>query len=675
MKKQILKSGFFLKLFMVLFAIGWSTNAVMAEYWQLRVVAICDGFPAQSIVGVGPYKYPYPAAVSNDYTMPEASDYMSSGNPYVRFAATAREGETFCGWYLDPCCTQLLHTSATHGTNSTTGKLIQRYPDLESVQIQTIYAKFTKGENVNWTTIGQSFLPDIPSAGNYYILHYSTGNFLYYDSSVEKLKAGADVNDALLFTLSGEAETTIRTVIDGKTYYLNQDGTGLTTSLQTHTIEYNSRSGRESYRVHLAKDDEGGPWYWHAPNDNVNITTYATGNNRAVTQCWFFIPDATVRDHTSVYEKISDGSVTISKSPTASDTAYVSFSVSNTGDASQHFTYSLSNTTNWKLGEPTRCGNVITVPVTYTAQNIHSGTETPASTTEVTITSKASEQTSATATATAYVDLQPAFEMAVSELDWSYDGESLVETFNAGMEVAASQRDRLENKLVYNSVNIFAQNATWTATIIGANANQFKFANGTQSVSGPYSPELLDVIYAPQAAGTHSATLHVEVRYTDANSQTLTCVREVVLSGKAQNESMITMALNGSETAFTSYTHALGDIIGTNSKKDTIDLYIHGLTSLTKSWVTNADGTFEFDVDTLSLSKANQRLVISAHRSTPVTEAANYSATLTVSGKDGSNNDVSATFTLNYRALPLIPTTVTWKTGRCSTKMLLIPIL
>lgn len=648
------------RLFMVLLAIGWSTNAVMAEYWQLRVVAICDGFPAQSIVGVGPYKYPYPAAVSNDYTMPEASDYMSSGNPYVRFAATAREGETFCGWYLDPCCTQLLHTSATHGTNSTTGKLIQRYPDLESVQIQTIYAKFTKGENVNWTTIGQSFLPDIPSAGNYYILHYSTGNFLYYDSSVEKLKAGADVNDALLFTLSGEAETTIRTVIDGKTYYLNQDGTGLTTSLQTHTIEYNSRSGRESYRVHLAKDDEGGPWYWHAPNDNVNITTYATGNNRAVTQCWFFIPDATVRDHTSVYEKISDGSVTISKSPTASDTAYVSFSVSNTGDASQHFTYSLSNTTNWKLGEPTRCGNVITVPVTYTAQNIHSGSETPASTTEVTITSKASEQTSATATATAYVDLQPAFEMAVSELDWSYDGESLVETFNAGMEVAASQRDRLENKLVYNSANIFAQNATWTATIIGANANQFKFANGTQSVSGPYSPELLDVIYAPQAAGTHSATLHVEVRYTDANSQTLTCVREVVLSGKAQNESMITMALNGSETAFTSYTHALGDIIGTNSKKDTIDLYIHGLTSLTKSWVTNADGTFEFDVDTLSLSKANQRLVISAHRSTPVTEAANYSATLTVSGKDGSNNDVSATFTLNYRALPLIPTTVTW---------------
>ena len=119
MKKQILKSGFFLKCLMVLLAIGWSTSAVKADYyWQIRVVAICDGLPAQSIVGVGPYKYPYPAAVSNDYTMPEVSNYMSSDNPYVRFAATAGEGETFCGWYLDSCCTQLLHTSATHGTTS-----------------------------------------------------------------------------------------------------------------------------------------------------------------------------------------------------------------------------------------------------------------------------------------------------------------------------------------------------------------------------------------------------------------------------------------------------------------------------------------------------------------------------------------------------------------------------
>ena len=661
MRKQIFKSGFFLKCLMVLLAIGWSTSAVQAEYWRLRVVAICDGFPAQSIVGVGPYTYPYPTAVSNDYTMPEVSDRMSSGNPYVKFAATASEGETFCGWYLDSCCTQLLHTSATHGTTSSTGKLIQRYPDLESVQIQTIYAKFTKGENVNWTTIGKSFLPDIPGAGNYYILHSATGNFLYYDSSAEKLKAGADVNDALLFTLTrGEGgAATISAVIGNETKYLNQDGTGLTESSVTHTIEYNSRSGRESYRVILAKDDDGGPWYWHAPNDNVNITTYATGNNRAVTQCWFFIPEATVKNYTSVYEKISDGSVTISESPTASGTAYVSFSVSNTGDASQHFTYSLSNNENWVLGEPTRCGNVITVPVTYTAQNIHSGSETPASTTEVTITSKASEQTSATATATAFVDLQPAFEMAVSELDWSYDGESLVETFNAGMEVAASQRDRLANKLVYSSANIFAQNATWTATITNDAAGNFKFANGTQSVSAPYTAELLDVIYAPQSAGTHTATLHIEVRYTDANSQTLTCVREVALSGKAQNTPMITMALNSSETSFTSYTHALGNFIGTNSKYDTIDLYIHGVTGLTKSW-SASEGAFEFDANTIDLSKANQRLIIRAHRTTPVTEDTPCSATLTISGKDGNNNDVSATFTLNFTAKPLIPTTVTW---------------
>lgn len=650
---------------MVLLAIGWSTNAVWAEYWQLRVVAICDGFPAQSIVGVGPYKYPYPTAVSSDYTMPEVSNYMSGVNPSVRFAATASEGETFCGWYLDSCCTQLLHTSATHGTTSSTGALIQRYTDPDSVKIQTIYAKFTKGENVNWKSVGESFLPDIPSAGKYYILHSSTGNFLYYDSYDQKLKAGADVNDALLFTLTrGEGgAATISTVINGNTYYLNQDGTGLTASSVTHTIEYNDKKNRYSYRVHLAKDDEGGPWYWYAPNDNVNITTYATSNKSAVTQCWFFIPDTTVINHTSVYGKKSDGSVTISESPTASGTAYVSFSVSNTGDASQHFTYSLSNNENWVLGEPTRCGNVITVPVTYTAQNIHSGSETPASTTEVTITSKASEPTSKTATATAFVDLQPAFEMAVSELDWSYDGENLVETFNAGMEVAASQRDRLANKLVYSSANIFAQNATWTATITGNNANQFKFANGTQSVSGPYSPELLDVIYAPQAAGTHSATLHVEVSYTDAKTptpQTLTCVREVALSGKAQDVPMLTMALNGSETASNNESLDFGEIIGTNSQSVTVDLYNHGLTNLTKAWVTNAEGVFEFDADAIDLSKSNQQFVIRAHRATPVTSAEDYEATLTISGKDGNNNDVTATLTLNYRALPLIPTTVTW---------------
>ncbi|MBQ6765305.1 MAG: hypothetical protein IJP45_09015, partial [Paludibacteraceae bacterium] len=633
------------RLFMVLLAIGWSTSAVWAEYWQIRVVAICDGLPAESWVAVGPNVSPYPTASSNDYTM-EVSDRMSSGNPNVRFAVAEKGGETFKAWYLDPCLTQELFTGKTTLYPSKAGA-IQRYTNSEDVQIQTIYAKFSKEVKITGPTHGSA-----PSAGRYYIYNNAAGKFLYVDSSDQILKANADISNALLFTLTGGITTTISAVIGNETMYLNQDGTGLVASPQTHTIDPTS----DYYRVQLAN---GG--YWRVNTSEGTYPTYSDAANTTHPFKWYFIPENTVINYTSVYGKRSDGSVTISESPTASGTAYVSFAVSSAGDASQHFTYSLSsNSENWVLGEPTRCGNVITVPVTYTAQNIHSGTETPASTTTVTITSKASEPTSATATATAYVDLQPTFEMAVSDLDWSYDGEDLVETFNAGMEVAASQRDRLANKLVYSSASIFAQNAIWTATITGDDAEHFKFANGTQSVSAPYSPELLDVIYAPQAAGTHSATLHIEVGYTDATSQTLTCVREVALSGKAQNVPMLTMALNGSEMASNNESLDFGEIIGTNSQTVTVDLYNHGLTNLTKAWVTSAEGVFEFDANTIDLSKSNQQLVIRAHRSTPVTSPANYEATLTISGKDGNNNDVSATLTLNYRALPLIPTTVTW---------------
>ena len=663
MRKQIFKSGFFLKCLMVLLAIGWSTNAVWADYYRLRVVAICDGLPAESWVSVGHSSAP--TAESNEYTMAVSS---TSSNPTVAFKSTAREGETIVGWFLDPCCTQLVKTGSNPSIYGAAPSVIPRYATVAEVQIQTIYAKFTKRDNVNWTTIGKSFLPDIPSEGNYYIRNNSSGNFLYYDSSDQKLKANAvDINDALLFTLSrGEGgAATISAVIGNETKYLNQDGTGLTASSVTHTIEYNSAKRKESYRVHLAKDDEGGPWYWFAPNEsaaNANITTYFVDATTNTGQCWFFIPEDTVLNYTRVYEKKSDGSVTISESPEASGTAYVSFSVSNTGNASQHFTYTLPNGSSidgpWALGEPTRCGNIITVPVTYTAQNIHSGTETPASTTEVTITSTAETPTSAEAVATAYVDLQPTFEMAVSELDWSTKPEG-EEIYNVGMEVAASDRERLQNKLVYSSANAFAQNATWKASIIGDDAEHFKFANGTQSVSGPYSAELLDVIYAPKAAGTHTATLQVEISHTDANSKTLKCVREVALSGKARLQPMITMTLNGDDISFTDSIHVLGDIIGTNSKYDTIDLFIRGVTDSTKSWTVNAAGAFEFNVDTLDLSKTNQRLIIRAHRSTPVTEATNYEATLTVSGKDG-DDDISATLTLQYTAKPLIPTTVTW---------------
>ncbi len=657
MKKQILKSGFFLKCLMVLLAIGWSTNAMWAEYyWRVRVVAVCDGQLADSWVSVGPSSPTAPA--SNEYTMPVSS--FSGGNPDVYFKGKENGGEIFYGWYLDSCCTQELlpytstsaYSSSTLRSSNPLGALIQRCTDPDSVHIQTIYGKFTKDTKISWTNTAAL------TAGKYYIRGYLSGNFLYFDKSDQKLKADkADINSAVLFTLESGEATTFSTVIDGNTYYLNQDGTGLTSSPVTHTIEYKT----DYCKVHLAKEG----YCWIAPNNSGgnNITSNAECNEgrQYRNQNWYFISETTVRNNTSVYGKKSDGSVTISESPTASGTAYVSFRVSTVGDASQHFTYSLSNNTNWVMGEPTRCGTIITVPVTYTAQNIHSGTETPASTTTVTITSTASSPTQASATASAYVDLRPDFTMAVNALDWSTK-EVGEEIYNVGMEVAASQRERLQNKLVYSSASVFAQNATWTATITNDAAGNFKFANGTQSVSGPYSAELLDVIYAPKAAGTHSATLRVEISHTDAATPTphiLTCVREVALSGKAQEAPMLVMALNGSETASNNETHNM-NIIGTNTENVTVDLYIRNVTNLTKAWVVTAEGVFDFDVTTIDLSQAHQQFVIHAHRSTPVTTAEDYQATLTISGEDVNGVAMTAVLTLNYHALPLIPTAVTW---------------
>jgi hypothetical protein len=69
--------------------------------------------------------------------------------------------------------------------------------------------------------------------------------------------------------------------------------------------------------------------------------------------------------------------------------------------------------------------------------------------------------------------------------------EEIVERFYVGMDVAASERERLANKLLVTNANTMAKRTTttktvWTATIIGDNANQFKFPNGTQSFSGNY---------------------------------------------------------------------------------------------------------------------------------------------------------------------------------------------
>lgn len=665
------------RLFMLLLAIGWSTSSVQAGNradfnYRLRVKAIFgDGSPATSYVTVyGHYGAPSPAPTpsSNDYTMPSSSNSEWSNCPDLNLAGTAMNGEEFVGWYLDQACTQLLCSTLTGEIWSTSNALgiggINHYTTAAEADshIQTIYAKFSFPP-MDWSPYAEA---PVVAGGKYYIYSVGLPGLVGLEevSDGKILHCYKDPNKAVLFTLSDATNPEISCEDEGEKKYVNKDRYIKTS--ETHAMTLSNLKSDGSYMINLNNGYATG-YTW-----SEVVTTSGTTNGRITNavvnvnldkQRWMFIPETTYKLFWKVKSVKENGSVTINASPTASGTTYVKFNVSGVGPV-EAFDYELTdNDGHWEFGTPTCVDSVFTIPVTYTAHNVHSGTETALSTATVTLTAKNDAATHASGTVTAYVDLQPTFTMAVNELNWSTKpaGE---EVYNVGMEVAASQRERLQNKLVYNTANAIAQNnATWRATIIGTNADQFKFKNGTRTVTfSPYSADSLDVIYAPTASGTHTATLHVEVSYTDANAtpQTLTCVKEVTLSGKAQDVPMLTMALNGSETAFTSYTHALGDIIGTNSKKDTIDLYIHGLTSLTKSWVTNADGTFEFDVDTLSLSKANQRLVISAHRSTPVTEAANYSATLTVSGKDGNNNDVTATLTLNYRALPLTPTTVTW---------------
>ena len=305
-------------------------------------------------------------------------------------------------------------------------------------------------------------------------------------------------------------------------------------------------------------------------------------------------------------------------------------------------------------------------PATYTATNIHSGNNYVCYTYAYVFNRESGAQmTTNPVYVIFYVDLQPRFELEADALDWSHTGETLVETFDVGNEVAASKRSRLQNKLVCKSANtnnntVTAKNyATWTVTITGANADQFKFANGTQTVTGTYSADLLDVIYAPTTAGTHTATLHIETSYTDAKGTTLTYNKDVTLSGTAAVNSKITFTKAGNDTPSASETHDFGDIIGTNAKDITADLFISQMTNLTKTW-SDPDGAFIFDENSVDLSKSFQTLNFRAKRSTPVTENTNHTATLTVSGKNASNEDVSATLTLSYTALPLLTPTVTW---------------
>ncbi|MBQ3633214.1 MAG: InlB B-repeat-containing protein [Paludibacteraceae bacterium] len=570
------------------------------------------------------------------------------------------ETAKFIGWYKDEECTELINTSTSFNLyGSTNAAFISCSTTEADAPTTTIYAKF-EALPIVWRDYAEAPV----SGGKYYIYNVGfcglAGLYYGYTDGVT-LRGKDDPNEAVAFTITGETKISISYEDGGVTYYLDANGTYIRETESPAKTLTLMEDG--TYMVNLNNNHASGYTWWDMSTSTYNYGagTFAKIDATSLTQRWRFIPEAKFKALCSVESLNETGSITINSAPTASGTTNVKFNVSDIGPVSA-FDYTISGGDgNFELGTPTRSGNVISVPVTYTAHNVHSSTSTPLTTATVTLTAKNDAATSASGQVPVYVDLQPKFALNVNTLDWSYNGETLVETYYAGMEVAASQRDRLTNKLVYNmaqTTGVAADYATWTATIIGANADQFKFANGTQTVTGPYTPELLDVIFAPTATGEMSATLHIETSYTDANSNTQTDTKDISLSGKAEAVSVITFAADGNQSPNNDEHYSYGDIIGTNAKDVTADLFMVGLSSPSKTW-RDPDGVFEFDVNTVDLTKTNQTLTFRAHRQVPALAETDHTATLTISGT-GAEGAVSAVLTLTYHAMPLLTPEVTW---------------
>ena len=726
MKKQILKSGFFLKCLMVLFAFGWCTNAVMAapSYFRVEIIPVlengavgklyaCDNSSANSkyynnLYNIG--KDGLWTVCSDESTHWEQTIEHGAGGG-VQFCPRAQAGDKrtmFEGWYWDAACTERLKssysgsvtfTNSSNFTVSGNGRTLTSYPSAAAAEAGTkivIYAKFVKTVlDFDWSTLGVTPMDE----GKYYIYNIATGRFLQAPktgngSSSNKPGTTANPAEATLFTCDSLTIGTNANYLNKKiddngvtenrsykeclfTYKGDDNVTRYASAYGYSNWNWNASAATNiNYKIHV--------WSWTSLGTNTfliakgdasggtftsHFEVYSDGSLDYQTQgslkrnngfYWTFIPEAALLSQSAVTSLNENGTVTIDASPTATGTAYVKFNVSS-ASLPAGFNYELTGGDGHFdiVEESVTCsGGVLTVPVTYTAQNVHA-VSSPASTATVTVTA-ISGGDPVEGTVTAYVDLQPKFALMVDELDWNAEGE----TFYKGMEIAASQRTYLANKLIYNpaqTTGVAANNATWTATIEGTNADQFKFANGTREVSGAYSASLLDVIYAPTTTGEHTATLHIVTSYTASNGEQ-TYQKNITLQGTGSVASRITFAANGSESPLTAESYNYGDIIGTNHKDVTAELFISQITSPSYVWNDPAE-VFELDESTIDLTKKNQTLSFRAHPDNPVATNTDYTATLTVSGKGTANEDVSATLTLTYRALPLIQTTVTWNWG------------
>jgi uncharacterized repeat protein (TIGR02543 family) len=632
----------------------WATN-----YFRIKVQAVYTGGAsgAHMYAGLWSNRSNFPADADRPLDEFTTGVLSSSGSPDVELVTSAIEGVDFLGWYKDEACTILASGSLEYNAyGSSSGIAVST--DEASAPTTTYYAKYAKS-SVVWSDYAEA-----PVAGGKYYLYSAgfnalAGLYTYSDGKV--VRGYKDPNQAVLFTISDATNPQITCVDEGVTKYVGKNGTYLATEEPpTKTLVLKSDG---SYMINLNNGHSSGYTWWEMQNSTYSpgSCTYSTINESSATQRWRFIPEAAYNALCTVESLNESGSITIDATPTASGSTTVKFNVSEVGPVAAYDYTIEGGDGNFVLGTPTRKDNIITVPVTYTAQNVHSGTFSPISTATVRITAKNPEASTAAGLVPVYVNLSPQFALNVDELDWSYNGETLVETYYAGMEVAASQRERLQNQLIYDpaqTTGVAANYATWTATIIGDYAAQYKFANGTQTVSGPYSPELLDVIFAPTATGEFPATLHVETSYTDANNTVLKCTKDISLYGKAEAVSVITFEADADQSPSDDEHYSYGEIIGTNSKDVSVDLFMVGITGATKVW-SDPDDVFEFDVNSIDFSQTNQMLTFRAHRTTPAAAETNHTATLTISGT-GSEGPVSAVLTLTYQALPLLTPEVTW---------------
>ena len=698
MRKRFFQRNFFLKFLMVLLAIVASITSVKADtYYNIKIIPVCEegasGVVFAYLSGENS-TYQYQNAITKDNKWKASLDTIFETSSFYLCAKGTNSHTVIEGWYWDEECTQLssVNNNNNYWSSWGVGKPITAYPTKETARANplTFYVKFKKVPTpvFDWSSYGVT----PANGGKYYIYCPSIYRFLKATST-----STASVGDATVFTYIYQSSGSRSDMMDddgltpasysynvcnlsyqegGVTKYASCNGSSYWTTTASYGQKIRLWPHGENMYV-ITKDDYSyGAYNKKIFNSMIHVALdgtieYITSgkNKRGPGIYWIFIPESEVLSKCKVKSLDENGDVTITASPTAEGTAYVKFNVSAASAPSGfEFTKSGADASDWVLGTPT-CGadSIMSVPVTYTAKSVH---KKPASSITVTVTAKNDPTNTMSGTATANVDFEPRFALMVDELDWSRVGEEVVETFYSGQEVAASERNRLANKLVKNdtqTTGIAANNATWTATITGTNADQFKFVNGTdvkpREVSGLYSSNLLDVIYAPTTTGNHTATLHIVTSYTDADSHTETYERDITLRGVGSDASRITFAKAGNQMPTNAEEHNFGEITGTNSREITADLFISQISNPKMEWTGDSAGVFEFvnssSVD-LTNPPLNQTLTFRAHRKSPVTANTIHTATLTISGKGTANEDVSATITLTYTALPLIQTTVTW---------------